>query len=262
MRKRRNKKGKVSTNKYKFLIVLLSIISLAGVGYIIYDLFLTNLLKKGNVELQNPKLPNLGFEKLDKGKNELDENNETIAFDEFSEKNNEKVGKETEDKTSAITDNLGVKTNIASVKTESRIVVQKFRIFLYKEVGNDLSFYYETFELTNVSEPVLAVFSKLKNIKSEGNKLSFINPKVKLIDYKITPEKTLIINLSKDVNYNSYGGEGILYSIYQIAYTLGSAVGCKDVLVLIEGEEPEYLGGEGIIFDNPINISRLPKINF
>jgi len=256
--KKSGKKGK--KGNYGVLIAFLSILSLAGIGYIAYDLFFKDFFKKGGIKFQNLKVTN-SFDKEDfeSGESFSPQVYETNIIDNQSEDvatNYEGVKREMRN---VITN---IRTNMMEGKAESKFVIKKLRIFLYREVGDNISFYYELVELTNVQDPVMTIFSKLKSVKSEGNRLSFVNPKVRLIDYKITPEKTLVINLSKDVNYNSYGSEGVLYSIYQIAYTLGIAAGCKDVLVLIEGEEPEYLGGEGIMFDNPINISRPPKINF
>jgi len=249
-KKRQLKKSRKKYSSYPLLITVLYILLLLGLGYVAYDAFFKNYFaresKKEDVKpiyssnnVSNP---------VDSETDISDGVPETTSNAFVEQKESEEI------KTNFINTN----TNI----TEKKVKIQKFRVFMFKEINDNLVLYPEIYEERGDQDPVFLTFNKLKYLHSEGNKVTFVNPKVKLIDYKITPDKMLIINLSKDINYSGYGSEGILYSIYQIAYTLGNSVGSKEVLILIEGEEPKYLGGEGIMFENPIDISKPPKMVF
>ncbi|MFN4245641.1 MAG: GerMN domain-containing protein [Brevinematia bacterium] len=140
---------------------------------------------------------------------------------------------------------------------ESKIKTTK-KIYFYRVKDDRLVLSYK--ELTMNSEDIYEIFKYVKTLKSSDTEISLVNANVKLIDYKIIDD-TLVINLSKEIEENDYGSTGILYSIYQIAYTLGNAAKTKKVLVLIEGIKPKYIGGEGIVFQNPIEINKNYNLN-
>ncbi|MEN2998693.1 MAG: GerMN domain-containing protein [Brevinematia bacterium] len=144
--------------------------------------------------------------------------------------------------------------NFGDQKDRSKLRLEHKKVFFYRISGEDLVF---TSKEVEVEGGLHEIFRSLRDFKVYGGEVSFVNPKVSLLDYKVV-DNTLLINLSREVEQNEYGGEGVLYSIYQIAYSLGSSVGVRKVLVLIEGVKPSYIGGEGIVFQNPIDITRDP----
>ncbi len=211
---------------YKILTITLLITTIAGILYILYDIYQNNLKNFAN-SISNKSTITNNVSKL-----EIQE--ETPHLEEK------------QPETLKETNNLTKQPK----KTEKKL-------FLYKLEKDKLTLIPKsiTIENENTKENVYEIFKAIKTIKNSDKEISLVPQKVKLIDYKII-ENTLVLNLSKEIEENEYGSKGILYSIYQIAYTLGNFTETKKVLILIEGTKPKYLGGEGIVFENPIDITK------
>lgn len=248
------KKKKSNYEKtYKVVIIILSIIAIGGILYILYDMFkekIDNSLQK----LFGTKIENTLY-------------NNSNSRDNLTK---ETIGKEELEVIQNLETNLSqqkakeVETNLNTAKKETNKLqtIEKelkttSKIFFYRVLKNNLVLSSKKIETKQNS--IYELFKLIKRLKSSDNEITFLNPSTRLIDYKLSDD-TLILNLSKEIEENEYGGNGILYSIYQIAYTLGYSANVKKVLILIEGKKPSYLGGEGIIFQNPIDITKKPII--
>lgn len=64
---------------------------------------------------------------------------------------------------------------------------------------------------------------------------------------------TAIIDLSDAFMYNHYGVEGYSAQLKQVVYTATSFSSIQDVQILIEGQQKEYLGGEGVYIGKPLS---------
>lgn len=83
---------------------------------------------------------------------------------------------------------------------------------------------------------------------------SFIPADTRLLSASIKDE-TAIINLSDDFQFNRYGVEGYNIQLQQIVFTVCSFPTVKSVQFLIEGQERDFLGSEGVWIGSPFNIS-------
>lgn len=257
--KKQPKKNKKSqSNLPKILSIILGLIAIGGIGYIIYDLFQPQINKsiEKNFGIQIPQTSK------NVQTNYLSEEDITQDLKDIPTEKTQLVKSDQEEKTE-MKESIDKKTNIQ--KAEKEITKEKTKkpqtqkLFFYTVRNDNLVFSSKEIEIE--VDSIYEVFKQLKRLKSTEKELSFVPLKVRLIEYK-TNNDTLILNLSKDIENNEYGSTGILYSIYQIAYSLGNYTQSKKVLILIEGSKPKYLGGEGIVFSNPIDITRKPNLNY
>lgn len=247
-------------------ILVLSLIAIGGILYIIYDIIQNNQMPVSNQDKNYSKdwlkhsvevqTNNLVSDNVNKGYVETDTLS-TVASN-ISEKTVSEKTQETETTEKKKSTNITLTKSENDKKEEGRKGVRKGKVYYYKVAGNNLVFSSKQFDINGDS--LYEVFKILKQIKSSDSEVSFVNRRVRIIDYKVVGN-TLILNLSKDVETSEYGGSGVMYAIYQIAYTLGGVAGSKNVLVLIEGNKLDYIEGEGIVFQNPIDITGLPAIN-
>lgn len=272
MPKKRNRIRKTKTlhRAYKAVSTILILVIIFGVGYILYDIFRVNIDASVNKLTKLVGLKGNFLKKLDKGEITSTSRNERIQIEAESKGNNlpedklffQNSSKENSFQTNSYTNTSFKPYREAPLKLQTTNEISpkhsRKKIFLYRVSGDKLVFLHR--EAESRSGNLQEVFEILKETRSSGNEISFVNSKVRLIDYRVVND-TLILNLSRDIEENEYGGLGILYSIYQIAYTLGNSTGVKNVLVLIEGEKPLYVGGEGIVLRNPIDITTKPSLN-
>lgn len=248
------KTKKTQSNLSKILSIFLALTAIGGTGYILYDLFQPQISKSIEKNLSIP------FSKtLYTTKTNLLLEEEIIKDLESSSADQQIQNYQTTDKKEHFVKTTNFQKVEKDQPKEKPKKPQPKKVFFYTVRNDNLVFSSKEVEIE--VDSIYEVFKQLKKLKSTENQLSFIPLKVKLIEYK-TNEDTLILNLSKDIENNEYGSTGILYSIYQIAYSLGNYTQSKKVLILIEGTKPKYLGGEGIIFNNPIDITRKPDLSY
>lgn len=247
-KKQKRKTKKSQSNLTKILSIILALTAIGGIGYIIYDIF-------------QPQI------------NKSIEKNFSIQISQFTQTNHileEEITREltntTIEETQSPKDKLSEKQQPTYTKTNQKLELKEKpkknlyqKIFFYTIKNDSLAFSSKDIEIE--SDSIYEVFKQLKKLNSSETQLSFVSLKVRLLEYK-TNNDTLILNLSRDIENNEYGSTGILYSIYQIAYSLGNYTQSKKVLILIEGNKPKYLGGEGIVFSNPIDITKKPNLNY
>lgn len=244
----------------KLLILFLSLATLGGVGYIVYDIlkskeYFGKPASQISKKLQIKEESNLD---LDSEKSSFSQTNlNEISNSNSLITNGSKVPSEESTMNGSKDVMINSQVTKGDIETNKTRLIDT-RLYIFSVKGDSIVMDYENVSLDE-ENLVYKLFKRLKEVKSTDRKLSFVNSRVRLIDYKVSGE-TLFLNLSKDVEYNEYGGEGVLYSIYQIAFTLGKALKVNKVLILIDGEEPSYLGGEGIVFQNPIDITKPPRL--
>ncbi|MCS7298630.1 MAG: GerMN domain-containing protein [Spirochaetia bacterium] len=245
-------KSKRKRDLSKILILILSLVAIGGVVYVVYDIIQNNrtLVSEQNYITQvwtnNPTL-----NAMVSNTNYVKTNSKSLEMSNVVEKTQESFEKK------KITNSVSIKKDSVN-EEDSKVDVKRVKIYYYRVSGDNLVFSSRQVDLNGDS--LYEVFKTLKQIKNSDNEVSFVNKRVRIIDYRVVDD-TLIINLSREIEINEYGSIGVLYSIYQIAYSLGSITRSKNVLVLIEGTKPNYIEGEGIVFQNPIDITRLPAIN-
>ncbi|MDP3179225.1 MAG: GerMN domain-containing protein, partial [Spirochaetaceae bacterium] len=64
---------------------------------------------------------------------------------------------------------------------------------------------------------------------------------------------TAVLNFSEEFMYNHYGIEGYAGQLKQVVYTATAFSTVQDVLIMIEGEKHDYLGGEGVFIGRPLS---------
>jgi len=64
---------------------------------------------------------------------------------------------------------------------------------------------------------------------------------------------TAVLNFSEEFMYNRYGIEGYAGQLKQVVYTATAFSTVQDVLIMIEGEKHDYLGGEGVFIGRPLS---------
>jgi hypothetical protein len=80
--------------------------------------------------------------------------------------------------------------------------------------------------------------------------ISLIPPDTRLLSAAVRGH-TAIINFSEDFLYNTYGVEGYAAQLRQIVFTVTEFPNIRDVQILIEGRQVDYLG-EGIWMGSPL----------
>ncbi|MCX8029090.1 MAG: GerMN domain-containing protein [Brevinematales bacterium] len=256
---RRATKTKRSENRRKnylgkIMVVILFIIAIVGIVYIIYD-FAGNSIKNFVNVFQDNK--HYSTEIVKDIPNSLSNTVETNSY----------TPREKEVLEMIVTNQTDIKPETKTNKQKStsknyidqKNVTSRSALIFYYRVSED-NLVLSSKSINIQDNNLLEVFKSLKKIKSTEKEVSFIRSNVRLIDYKVSDD-ILILNISDDIEFNEYGGTGVLYAIYQIAYTLGEYAKVKKVLVLIEGTKPNYISGEGIFFQNPIDITKKPKLN-
>lgn len=245
-------KSKRKRDLSKILLLISSLVAIGGVLYVVHDIIQNNqtLVSEQNYITQ-VLTNNLTSNTIVSNTNYVKTNSNSSETGNVVEKTQESFEKK------KITNLVPITKN--SVKEEdSKADVKRVRIYYYRVSGDNLVFSSRQVDLNGDS--LYEVFKTLKQIKNSEKEVSFVNKRVRMIDYRVVDD-TLIVNLSREIEINEYGSRGVLYSIYQIAYSLGSITRSKNVLVLIEGTKPNYIEGEGIVFQNPIDITRPPTIN-
>ncbi|MGC8870676.1 MAG: GerMN domain-containing protein [Brevinematia bacterium] len=237
---------------FKFLILFLTFTTLIGVGYIVYDL-LKDKKYLSRKEIFKSYQTNY-IESLGDLKDGVQTN--LYLMSSNNDANSNVIKKDSVGKEIVFPSNTSEESK--KIEESKKVKEISLKVFFFSVRNDSLVMKYKNISLNESDNVIYELFRKLKELRNKGEEISFINSKVELIDYKISGD-TLILNLSKEIEYNEYGGQGILYSIYQIAFTLGNAVKVNKVLVLIDGNKPEYIGGEGIIFQNPIDLNKNPR---
>ncbi len=255
MKKRKEKSKKKIKSKFPFGIFILGVLSLVGLGLIGYTVYkdlneyslkITRGVvheKFGQIDITVPK------DMLTKQPEEAFYKEEKV----FSNKKNSSVSNFfSNDFASDRNKNI----------SEEEVKEFTFDIYLFSSYGD--------IKLVKVSHRIKAdknrdifrvAFEELKKLSIHDRYVNLIPKNVQLIDYKIQGN-LIILNLSQEINYNPYGAEGALGSLYQIAFTLGKLADVEKALVLVEGQEVKYLGGEGVLFVNPIDLRKFPRLEF
>lgn len=112
---------------------------------------------------------------------------------------------------------------------------------------------------TTLEEAILMLLEGAKEEEYRNNIISLISKNTSLLDLFVSDD-TVFLNFSEDFEYNPLGDEGIVVQIYQIVYTATQFEGIDKVIFLINGEQKEFIGSEGLILNKEFSRMEVDSI--